>query len=143
MSFFPNRCMQHFESKCMKTNLRFLAILAIAACVAGPAIAAGEHDHVPKNGGIVVETKVGDFEIVAKPDLLQIFISDHGKPVSLEGAKAKVTLLNGAEKSEAELVPAGNKLEAKGSFKVTKGTKGIAVLTLAGKSPATARFEVK
>jgi len=51
--------------------------------------------------------------------------------------------LNGAEKSEAELLPAGNKMEAKGSFKVAKGTKGIAVLTLAGKPPATARFEVK
>lgn len=79
-----------------------------------------------KNGGIVVESKVGDLEIVAKPDLLQIFISDHGKPMQLDGAKAKVTLLNGAEKSEAELMPAGNKLEAKGSFKVAKGTKGIA-----------------
>ena len=127
----------------MKNTLKFLASLALAACVAGPAWAAGEHDHAPKNGGIVVENKAGDLEIVAKPDLLQIFISDHGKPVSLEGAKAKVTLLNGTEKSEAELLPAGNKLEAKGSFKVAKGTKGLAVLTLAGKSPATARFEVK
>ncbi|OYT92596.1 MAG: hypothetical protein CFE43_08095 [Burkholderiales bacterium PBB3] len=127
----------------MKNNLKFLASLALAACVAAPAFAAGEHDHAPKNGGIVVETKAGDFEIVAKSDLLQIFISDHGKPVSLDGAKAKVTLLNGTEKSEAELLPAGNKLEAKGSFKVAKGTKGIAVLTLAGKPPATARFEVK
>jgi hypothetical protein len=41
------------------------------------------------------------------------------------------------------------KMEAKGSFKVakgtkgTKGTKGIAVVTLAGKPSATARFEVK
>jgi hypothetical protein len=127
----------------MKKNLKFLAGLAITACVAGPAWAAGEHDHVPKNGGIVVETKAGDLEIVAKPDLLQIFISDHGKPVKLEGAKAKVTLLNGTDKSEAELVPAGNKMEIKGSFKVSKGTKGIAVVTLAGKPSATARFEVK
>ena len=127
----------------MKNNLKFLASLAFVACVAGPAIAAGEHDHTAKNGGIVVETKTGDLEIVAKSDLLQIFISDHGKPVSLDGAKAKVTLLNGAEKSEAELMQSDNKMEAKGSFKVAKGTKGIAVLTLAGKPPATARFEVK
>jgi hypothetical protein len=35
------------------------------------------------------------------------------------------------------------KMEAKGSFKVAKGTKGIAVVTLAGKPSATARFEVK
>jgi hypothetical protein len=127
----------------MKNNLQICASLAIAACVAGPVAATGEHDHAPKNGGIVVETKAGDWEIVAKPELLQIFISDHGKPLQLEGAKAKITLLNGAEKSEAELMPAGNKMQAKGSFKVARGSKGIAVLTLAGKPPATARFEVK
>lgn len=128
---------------CMKNNLKALVSLALAACVAGQAFAAGGHDHTPKHGGVVVETKAGDLEIVAKADLLQIFISDHGKPVTLVGAKAKVTLLNGAEKSEAELIPAGNKMEVKGSFKVAKGTKGIAVITLAGKPPATARFEVK
>lgn len=127
----------------MKNQIKFLTSIAFAAFALGPVMAADDHGHAPKNGGIVVETKAGDFEIVAKPDLLQIFISDHGKPVSLEGAKAKVTLLNGAEKSEAELLPAGNKMEVKGSFKVAKGTKGIAVLTLAGKPPATARFEVK
>ena len=127
----------------MTNNLKFLVGFALAVCIAGPAVAADDHNHAPKNGGIVVETKAGDFEIVAMPDLLQVFISDHGKPVSLDGAKAKITLLNGVEKSEADLLPVGNKMEAKGSFKMTKGSKGIVVLTLAGKPPATARFEVK
>lgn len=133
----------------MKLNFLTLApalALALASCLAlssGAAMAAGEHDHVAKFGGVVVETKVGDLEIVAKPDALQIYVSDHGKPMKLDGAKAKVTLLNGTEKSEAVLAPAGDKLEAKGAFKVGKGTKGIAVVTLAGKPPATARFSVK
>lgn len=119
-------------------------LLAGAIAVSGASVmAAGGHGHDPKFGGVVVETKAGDLEIVAKPDTLQIYISDHGKAVRLDGAKAKVTLLNGTEKSEAELAPAGDKLEAKGAFKVAKGTKGIAVVTLAGKPPATARFEVK
>ncbi len=125
----------------MKSKFTFLAALTLAAMVAAPVKASG--DHTPKNGGLMVETKAGDFEIVAKPDSLQIFFTDHGKSVKFDGAKAKVTLLNGTEKSEAELLPAGNKMEAKGSFKVAKGTKGIAVLTLAGKPPATARFEIK
>lgn len=127
----------------MKKYLQLLATLFFAAGIAGPVLAGGEHTHAPKYGGVVVETKAGEFEIVAKPDLLQIYFSDHDKLIPLEGAKAKVTLLNGAEKSEVDLAPAGNKMEAKGSFKVAKGTKGIAVLTLSGKSPATARFEVK
>ncbi len=125
----------------MKLNQLFLA--ASLALSASATLAAGAHGHDPKFGGVVVETKAGDFEIVAKSDTLQIHISDHGKAVKLDGAKAKVTLLNGSEKSEVELTPAGDKLEAKGAFKVAKGTKGIAVVTLAGKPPATARFEVK
>ena len=104
---------------------------------------AGKGDHKPRFGGVVVESKVGDLEIVAKPESIHIHISDHGKAVKLDGAKAKVTLLNGAEKSEADLVLVGDKLEAKGAYKVAKGTKGVAIVTLAGKSPVTARFDIK
>jgi hypothetical protein len=120
-----------------------LALASVLALNGWSAMAAGDHGHDPQFGGVVVETKAGDLEIVAKPDTLQIYISDHGKAVKLEGAKARVTLLNGSEKSEATLAPAGDKFEAKGNFKVAKGTKGIAVVTLAGKPPATARFEVR
>jgi hypothetical protein len=116
-------------------------LLAAAIALAGPAFA--KDDHAAKHGGIFVETKALDFEIVAKPDVIHVYVADHGKPVKLDGAKGKVTLLNGSEKTEVDLVPAGDKLEAKGAFKVAKGTKGIASVTLAGKSAATARFEVK
>lgn len=122
-------------------NLPFLSMALLVSMAVTPALAGGNHN--PKYGGVVVETKAGDMEIVAKPDTIHIYFTDHGKPVKLEGAKAKVTLLNGSEKSEAELITAGDKLEAKGAFKVAKGTKGIAVLTLAGKAPVTARFDIK
>lgn len=117
-------------------------LLAAAIAFAGP-VFAGKDDHSAKHGGIFVETKALDFEIVAKPDVIHVYVADHGKPVKLEGAKGKVTLLNGSEKTEIDLAPAGDKLEAKGAFKVAKGTKGIASVTLAGKTAATARFEVK
>ncbi|TWO72988.1 hypothetical protein FN976_01755 [Caenimonas sedimenti] len=104
---------------------------------------AGPDDHTPKHGGIFVEGKAADVEVVAKPELIQVYVYDHGKPAKLDGAKGKLTLLNGNQKTEAELAPAGDKLEAKGSFKVAKGTKGIALVTLAGKPAFTARFEVK
>ena len=122
-----------------------LTNIILSACIAliGTAALAQKDDHTPKHGGIWVETKALDFEIVAKPDVIQVYVGDHGKPVKLDGAKGKVTLLNGSEKSEVELAPAGDRLEAKGSFKVAKGTKGIATVTLAGKSATTARFEVK
>ncbi len=124
-------------------SLRTVLAASLIAFSAASAMAGGADDHKPKFGGVVVETKAGDMEIVAKPDSIQIYITDHGKAMKLDGAKAKVTLLNGTEKSEADLVLVGDKLEAKGAFKVAKGTKGIAVVTLAGKPPATARFDIK
>lgn len=117
--------------------------LTIAAAMALSAVAYAADDHGPKHGGIFVETKALDFEVVARPDVIQVYVGDHGKPVKLDGARGKVTLLNGSEKTEVDLTPAGDKLEAKGSFKIGKGTKGIASVTLAGKPAAAARFELK
>lgn len=121
-------------------KLKTLALIA-ALALSGAAFAKG--DHAPRHGGIVVETKALDFEVVAKPDIIQVYVKDHDKVVKLDGAKGKVTLLNGSEKTDVELTPTRDKLEAKGTFKVAKGTKGIASVTLAGKSAATARFEIK
>ncbi|MGL4232620.1 MAG: hypothetical protein ACRCWJ_14750 [Casimicrobium sp.] len=101
-------------------------------------------DHKPKHGGIVAHGKAFDAELVAKADLLTIYVNDHGKPMTSKGMKAKITMLNGSEKSETELQPAGdNKLEAKGKFNVNKGTKLVAVVTPEGKSATTLRFEIK
>ena len=124
-------------------NIQAAVLASVMAFSAASIVSAGTDDHKPKFGGVVVETKAGDIEIVAKPDSIQIYITDHGKPMKLDSAKAKVTLLNGTEKSEANLVFVGDKLEAKGAFKVAKGTKGIAIVTLAGKPPITARFDIK
>ncbi len=124
------------------------ALLAsIALALAVPASAAGEkhdhaHQHKPMHGGVVVEVKDMDYELVARPTTIQLFLRDHGKAADVSKASAKVTLLTGTEKQEVELKPAGDRLEATGSFKVGPGTKAVAVVTIAGK-PATARFTLK
>ncbi|MES2718734.1 MAG: hypothetical protein V4795_23450 [Pseudomonadota bacterium] len=117
-------------------------LAALALALAGTAFAAGGHDHSPKHGGVVVEVKDMDLELVAKPGAIQLHLRSHGKAPDLSKATAKVTLLTGTEKQEVELKPAGDKLEATGSFKVGPGTKAVAVVTVAGK-PATARFTLK
>ena len=124
----------------MKIN----ALLAsITLTLAGSAFAAGDkHDHKPLHGGVVTEVKDMDFELVAKPSAIQLYLRGHGKSPDLSKATAKVTLLTGTEKQEVELKPAGDKLEATGSFKVGPGTKAVAVVTIAGK-PATVRFAMK
>lgn len=125
-------------------KLQSFALAALLAIAPAAFAADDKHDHAAKHGGVVVETKRADLEIVAKPELLRIYVNGHdGKPLPLDGAKARLTLLNGSEKSDAELTPVDGKLEAKGAFKVAKGTKGVAVVTLTGKPPVTARFEVR
>ncbi|QPF76115.1 hypothetical protein G8A07_26430 [Roseateles sp. DAIF2] len=119
---------------------------ALLAFAAGTAFAAGEHhhEHKPLHGGVVAEASDLDFELVAKADQLALYVRDHGKPAALAGASAKLTLLNGTEKSEASLSPAGTeRLEAKGAFKVGAGTKVVALVQLAGKKPVNVRFALK
>lgn len=125
-------------------TIHLLAAAVIA--VAGAAHAAGGHDHAhehkPLHGGVVTEVKDVDYELVAKPDLIQLHLRDHGKAVDVAKVDAKLTILAGSEKQEVELKPAGTLLEARGSFKVA-GAKVIAVITQPGKPQATVRFALK
>lgn len=125
---------------------KFALMAALTLAAAATAYAAGgdkHDDHAPRHGGVVVPGKAADFELVAKPDVLHLYVSDHGKPMDISKASAKVTLLAGTEKTDVELKPAGDKLEVKGSFKVPAGTKVVAVVTNAGKTLGTARFTLK
>ena len=119
-------------------------IAALVLAVTGTAFAAVDHGHdiKPLQGGVVVVVKDIEYELVAKPDLMQLHLRDHGKPVDVSRASAKLTLLVGADKQVVELKPVGGKLEAKGSFKLAANTKALAVVSLAGK-PSTARFVLK
>jgi hypothetical protein len=97
----------------------------------------------PKHGGVVQEVGEVQYEVVVKADSVAIYIEDHGKKIDTKGASAKVSFLNGVEKSEATLAPAGeNKLEAKGAFNVKSGTKVTAVVGMAGKPAKTVRVFV-
>lgn len=101
------------------------------------------HEHKPLHGGLVSEVKDTDFELVAKPDTIQLYVRDHGKPVDVSQATAKATVLTGNDKQEIDLRPAGDKLEAKGPFKVASGTKVVMTVTLPGKAATIARFSLK
>lgn len=99
-------------------------------------------DHKPMHGGVLTTVKDIDYELVASPTSLRLYVRDHGKAVDVSKASAKLTLLTGAERQEVELKPSGDRLEASGTFKVTTGTKVAVVITSGGKS-ATARFVFK
>jgi hypothetical protein len=84
------------------------------------------------------------YELVAKPDTLTLYVSDHGKPVPTPGATAKAVIYAGSEKTAVKLEPAGdNRLSVKGAFKIGVGVRVIVTTTLPGKAPAKVTFNLK
>lgn len=122
-------------------------VTAAGSTVAIPAFAAEKsqhaHDHEPMHGGIVVETRDMDYELVASSTMLQLYLRDHGEPANVANASAKVTLLAGTVKQEVELRPVGDRLEAVGNFNVGPGAKVVAVVLNGGKLAGTVRFSIK
>ena len=45
----------------------------------------------------MTEVKDVDYELVAKPELIQLHLRDHGKPVDVSKVSAKLTLLQHGE----------------------------------------------
>lgn len=124
--------------------MKFRTFLMTSSLLLGGLAWAGPNDahHKPLHGGVLKTVKDIDYELVASPTALRLYVRDHGKPVDMSKASAKLTLLTGAEKQEVYLKPSGDKLEETGSFKVVSGTKAVAVLSIGGKQ-STARFVLK
>lgn len=120
------------------------AILSFAV-LAGYAAEVHKHaEAIPKYGGLVKEAGEVDFELVAKPDRITLFLEDHGKAVDTKGIVAKITLRAGSKHSAVNLAPAGdNKLEAMGSFKIAAGTPAIVQVMQPGKAEQSMRFTLK
>jgi hypothetical protein len=96
-----------------------------------------------KHGGVVQSASDLGFELVGQADGAVLYIDDHGKPFATQGASGKLTVLNGADKSEVDLVPTGdNALQAKGA-KLAAGSKAVAAVTLPSGKVVTVRFTVK
>jgi len=121
-----------------------IALFVAAVLFGASSVAFADGDHKTKYGGVLTVVKDVEYELVAKPDAITIYVDDHGKKVSTKGGTGKLTLLTGAEKSEVTLTPVGeNGLEARGPMKVATGTKAVATITLQGKPAVSARFELR
>lgn len=130
----------------MKSTLLTLFATATLAAMAyaAPAFAGAGHDHSPKYGGVVREVKNISYELVARPDALTLYVSDHGKPVATQAATAEAVIYAGSDKTTVKLEPAGeNRMAAQGNFKVGVGVRVVLTTTLPGKPPARAVFNLK
>ncbi len=131
-----------------KAGLRIHKLALTILLATGIPLSATAHDshEKPAFGGIVTDAKELQLELVLKTTTVALYVSDHGKPIDLKGATARITLLSGAEKTEINLSANGGKFEGRatnGNLPTQRGVKAVAVVTLAGKAPLTARFEVK
>ncbi len=83
--------------------------VTLTLMLSGAVFAADKHGHghedKPSHGGLVTEIKDVGYELVAKPDVLKLYVRDHGKPVDVSKATAKITFLAVADKEEVDLKP--------------------------------------
>lgn len=124
----------------MMKKLLAVVVLGVSALSLNAAFAHGGGP--AKHGGVVATSSDLSFELVGLPEGAVIYVEDHGKPMAPTGLKGKLTVLNGAEKSEADLVASGDKLEAKG-IKLAKGAKAVATLVTPAAKAITVRFTVR
>ena len=124
----------------MMKKLLAVVVLGLSALSFNVAMAHGGAQ--AKHGGVVATASDLGFELVGTPSGAAISVEDHGKPMAPTGMAGKLTVLNGSEKSEAELVVADDKLEAKG-VKLAAGAKVVAAITTPAKKAITVRFTVK
>ena len=127
----------------MKTVL--FSFLAMTLLCGAPFNTARAHGGTqPEHGGVV--QLVGDmtFELVARPDGVELYVEDDGEEVNSAELAAKLTIVDAGAKSEVVLTPAtGNKFEARG-VKIGPGAKVTALLTLKDKqSKIAANFVIK
>ncbi|MFG6469291.1 hypothetical protein [Roseateles sp. BYS87W] len=126
----------------MKTpQLLIAALLAACALGANPVMAHGSS--APRHGGIVQVANDVNFELVVEADGATLYLVDHDEDMPSKGISGKLTVLNGAQKTEVDLKATdGNKLRATG-VKIEKGAKVVAVLQNVEGKTATVRFTVK
>lgn len=126
----------------MQLSAAFAAVLIAMASHAHAADGHG-HAHAPVHGGILAESGPTEYELVAKPDAITLHAREKGKPVNVQGARAKLTILSSTEQAVVDLKPSNDRLQAAGSFKVAPGTKIVATVELQGRKPANLRFAIK
>jgi hypothetical protein len=137
----PSAPIRDGENPMTNSKLMGAAVLALSALAMNTAFAHGAAG--PRHGGVVQVANDVSFELVTEADGATIYLVDHDAPMPSAGITGKLTVLNGAEKTEAEVKAAGdNKLRATG-VKLASGAKVVAVLNNVEGRTTTVRFTVK
>jgi hypothetical protein len=115
--------------------------LVLVCLSINPAEAHG--DAKPIHGGIVQKVNDVGFELVVQADGATIYLMDHGKPMASKGITGKLTVLQGSNKTEADIKEAGDNTLRVLGLKLGKGDKLVAALSNVGGKSITVRFTIK
>lgn len=122
-------------------HLLSVAGLALSCLSMNPAQAHG--DAKPMHAGIVQMVNDLSFELVAQADGATIYLMDHGKPMAAKGITGKLTVLQGSNKTEADIKEAGDNTLRVLGVKLGKGDKLVASLSNVSGKSMTVRFTIK
>ena len=127
-------------------NMKMKHLIAVTGLVLvclsiNPAEAHG--DAKPIHGGIVQKVNDVGFELVVQADGATIYLMDHGKPMASKGITGKLTVLQGSNKTEADIKEAGDNTLRVLGVKLGKGDKLVAALSNVGGKSMTVRFTLK
>ncbi len=117
---------------------RLTAAVCFTLSLGSTAVLAHENHGKPQFGGVVAEALEAQFEVVGKGGQVIVYASTHGTPLATVGASGKLTVLDGVQKSEITLKPAGdNRLSGTGNL--AAGAKLMLQVQWPDKKPLQAR----
>jgi hypothetical protein len=109
--------------------LSLIAVVFFSATVWSLPVLAHEDLH-PVHGGRMIEVQSQLLELVVGDGVVDVYLSDHGtRPLAVDGAEGKASLLVGGKKLEVPLKPAGgNRLTGAGP--VPAAAKGTVIVSV-------------
>lgn len=126
-----------------KAVKKLIGLIVLSMSVLGAGIVHA-HGAKPQRGGVVTTANDIQYELVNKEGKVLIYVEDHGRAVATAGATGKLTVLNGAKKTEFALQPAnGNALTTDDAVRLAPGAKALATITFADKKTVAVRFAIK
>lgn len=113
-------------------------VMALGLLLAGQAFAHG--DLAPAHGGLIQEGQAVTVELLVRPDMTMVYLSDHASPLEAQGASGELVLLSGGKKSVIPLAPAGGNALMGPGAQAAQGAKAVVKLQVPARGEEQLRF---
>jgi hypothetical protein len=129
-------------------NRRNLSLVVLASgwllLALSSGLAAAHGNTKPLHGGIVQMVGEMSFELVARPEGVEVYLVDDGEPVGTGGLDAKITIARDGATTEAALVGGGGNRLVGAGVQVPPGSRVTVIVTMkANAARWAAKFTIK